>query len=129
MREESWTLGPDEHALLSEKRGAARLDFAVSLRFFARLGRFPHPSEKEIDGEAVAHVEEYASYGRASRTHEYYRAQIREAFVFRRGAVCVSTRASVVANALSSSSMGMSELGSGRTMWICGGSSRTICSL
>lgn len=44
--EEAWTLGPDEHILLSGKReGPTRLGFAVLLRFFAREGRFPDPEE------------------------------------------------------------------------------------
>jgi hypothetical protein len=44
--EEAWTLGPDEHLLLSGKRaGYTCLGFAVLVRFFAREGRFPDPSE------------------------------------------------------------------------------------
>jgi hypothetical protein len=88
--EEAWNLGPDEHALLSGKRGPTRLGFAVLVRFFAREGRFPEPAE-EIDADAVAHVarqvgiptEEYARYDRGGRTHEYHRAQVRETFGFR----------------------------------------------
>jgi TnpA family transposase len=88
--EEAWNLGPDEHALLSGKRGATRLGFAVLVRFFAREGRFPEPSE-EIDAVAVAHVArqvgipaaEYARYDHGGRTYEHHRAQIREAFGFR----------------------------------------------
>ena len=53
--EKAWTLGPDELSMLAGKRGATRLGFAVVLRFFAREGRFPGPTE-EIDGEAVSHV-------------------------------------------------------------------------
>ena len=89
--EETWTLGPDEHALLSGKRGPTRLGFAVLLRFFARKGRFPEPREEEIEAGAVAHVAgqvgvpagEYARYDRGGRTAEYHRAQVREAFGFR----------------------------------------------
>lgn len=59
------------------------------VRFFAREGRFPEP--EEIDDGAVAHVArqigvsgaEYCSYDLRSRTAEYHRAQIREAFGFR----------------------------------------------
>lgn len=44
--EEAWTLGPDEHILLSGKReGPTRLGFAVLVRFFAREGRLPDPEE------------------------------------------------------------------------------------
>lgn len=84
---EAWTLGPDEHALLSGKRGATRLGFAVLVRFFAKEGRFPEPT-KDIDEQSVACVagqvgvpaEYYWSYDHRSRTAEYHRARIREAF-------------------------------------------------
>lgn len=91
--EDPWTLGPDEHALLSGKRGATRLGFAVTLRFFAREGRFPVP--EEIGEDAVEHVAaqvdapvgEYRAYDPWGRTAEYHRAQIREAFGFRQATV------------------------------------------
>ena len=91
--EEAWTLGPDEHGLLSGKRGATRLGFAVLVRFFARQGRFPAP--EEIEEDAVGYVarqvgvaaEEYQAYDHRSRTAEYHRAQIREAFGFRQATV------------------------------------------
>lgn len=87
--EEAWTLGPDELALLSGKRGNTRLGFAVILRFFAGEGRFPAP--EEIDGYAVEYIAtqvgvpatEYRTYDHHGRTAEYHRAQIREAFGFR----------------------------------------------
>ena len=87
--EEAWTLGPDEHALLSGKRRASRLGFAITLRFFAREGRFP--ASEEIDEDAVESVApqvevaaaEYRVYDHSGRTAEYHRAQIREAFGFR----------------------------------------------
>lgn len=47
-------LGPDEHALLSGKRGSTRLGFAVLVRFVAFHGRFPTP--EEIDGDAIEYV-------------------------------------------------------------------------
>ena len=88
--EESWTLGPDELAMLAGKRGPTRLGFAVLVRFFAREGRFPEPAE-EIDADAVAcgarqagiSAAEYARYVHSGRTYEYHRAQIRDAFGFR----------------------------------------------
>jgi hypothetical protein len=88
--EEEWTLGPDEHMLLSGKMGRTRLGFAVTLRFFAREGRFPDPDER-LPEEAVAHVaaqvgvlaQEYEGYDGRGRTAEYHRSQIREAFGFR----------------------------------------------
>lgn len=87
--QEAWTLGPDEHALVSGKRGSTRLGFAVLLRLFAHKGRFPYP--EEVNAEEVAHVArqigvpatEYAAYDHLGRTADYHRAQIREAFGFR----------------------------------------------
>lgn len=84
-----WALGPDEHALLSGKRGASRLGFAVLVRFFARHGRFPAP--EEIGGDAIEYVApqvgvpaaRYRDYDHVGRTAEYHRSQIREAFGFR----------------------------------------------
>ncbi len=90
--EEAWTLGPDEHLLLSGKRaGPTRPGFAVLVRFFAHEGRFPDPTE--VDRDAVARIasqidvsaEEYQSYDQHGRTAEYHRAQIREAFGFSTG--------------------------------------------
>lgn len=53
--EEAWTLGPDEHLLLSGKRtGPTRLGFAVLVRFFAREGRFPAPDE--VTEDSVSYV-------------------------------------------------------------------------
>lgn len=91
--EESWTLGPDEYAPLSGKRGTTRLGFAIMLRFFAQYGRFPAP--EEINEDAVEYVAfqvdvpaaEYLTYEHRGRSAEYHRAQIREAFGFRQAAV------------------------------------------
>jgi TnpA family transposase len=87
--QEAWTLGPDEHVLLSGKRGSTRLGFAILARVFARRGCFPAP--EEITGEEVAYVAgqmdvpttEYQAYDHHGRTAEYHRAQIRQAFGFR----------------------------------------------
>lgn len=97
--EETWTLGPDEHALLSGKGGPTRLGFAVLVRFFAKEGRFPGP--EEIPEEAVSLVArqvgvpagEYAAYDHRGRTAEYHRAQIREAFGFRPATAAVRSGA------------------------------------
>ncbi|MGW3820149.1 DUF4158 domain-containing protein [Streptomyces sp. NPDC005046] len=40
---EHWTLLKDEQALVSAKRGATRLGFAVLLKFYTQYGRFPEP--------------------------------------------------------------------------------------
>lgn len=90
--EEAWTLGPDEHALLSGRRGSTRLGFAVLVRFFSLEGRLPATEEvSAVSEEEVAYVAgqvdvqatEYHSYDHQGRTAESHRAQIREAFGFK----------------------------------------------
>ncbi|MFE6977237.1 Tn3 family transposase [Streptomyces sp. NPDC057682] len=87
---EHWTLLKDEQALVSGKRGATRLGFAVLLKFYTQYGRFPR-NRAELPGEAVEFVArqvqvpalELESYGWTGRTVEYHRAQIREHLGFR----------------------------------------------
>lgn len=52
---ERWTLLKDEQALVSGKRGATRLGFAVLLKFYTQYGRFPR-NRAELPGEAVEFV-------------------------------------------------------------------------
>jgi hypothetical protein len=52
---EHWTLLKDERALVSGKRGATRLGFAVLLKFYTQYGRFPR-NRAELPGEAVEFV-------------------------------------------------------------------------
>ena len=52
---EHWTLLKDEQALVSGKRGATRLGFAVLLKFYTQYGRFPR-GRAELPGEAVEFV-------------------------------------------------------------------------
>ncbi|WP_432124494.1 DUF4158 domain-containing protein [Streptomyces sp. C10-9-1] len=52
---EHWTLLKDEQALVSGKRGATRLGFAVLLKFYTQYGRFPR-NRAELPGEAVEFV-------------------------------------------------------------------------
>ena len=52
---EHWTLLKDEQALVSGKRGATRLGFAVLLKFYTQPGRFPR-GRFELPGEAVEFV-------------------------------------------------------------------------
>ncbi|WP_158575920.1 DUF4158 domain-containing protein [Streptomyces corynorhini] len=47
-----WTLLKDEQALVSGKRGATRLGFAVLPKFYTQYGRFPR-NRTELPGEAV----------------------------------------------------------------------------
>ncbi|MGW0390621.1 DUF4158 domain-containing protein [Streptomyces sp. NPDC003042] len=52
---EHWTLLKDEQGLVSGKRGATRLGFAVLLKFYTQYGRFPR-GRAELPGEAVEFV-------------------------------------------------------------------------
>ncbi len=87
---EHWTLLKDEQVLVSGKRGATRLGFAVLLKFYTQYGRFPR-NRTELPGEAVEFVarqvqipaSELESYDWTGRTVEYHRAQIREHLGFR----------------------------------------------
>ncbi|WP_369266021.1 Tn3 family transposase [Streptomyces harbinensis] len=87
---EHWTLLKDEQALVSGKRGATRLGFAVLLKFYTQYGRFPR-GRAELAGEAVEFVarqvqvpaSELGFYDWTGRTVEYHRAQIREHLGFR----------------------------------------------
>ncbi|NBM15334.1 DUF4158 domain-containing protein [Streptomyces sp. GC420] len=87
---EHWTLLKDEQALVSGKRGATRLGFAVLLKFYTQYGRFPR-NRAELPGEAVEFVarqvqvpaSELDSYDWTGRTVEYHRAQVREHLGFR----------------------------------------------
>jgi hypothetical protein len=81
---EHWTLSKDEQALVSGKRGATRLGFAVLLKFYTQYGRFPR-GRFELPGEAVEFAarqvqvpaSELDAYEWSGRTVEYHRAQIR----------------------------------------------------
>ena len=85
-----WTLVGDELDLMSGKRGATRLGFALMLRFYTERGRFPR-GRSEIPDAAVEYVArqvgvertEIAFYDFAGRTSKAHRAQIREALGFR----------------------------------------------
>ncbi|MFD8368594.1 DUF4158 domain-containing protein [Streptomyces hygroscopicus] len=87
---EHWTLLKDEQALVSGKRGATRLGFAVLLKFYTQYGRFPQ-GRFELPGEAVEFVArqvqvpaaELDVYEWSGRTVEYHRAQIRGHLGFR----------------------------------------------
>src|SRR2546430_2182562 len=50
-----WTLLPAEEGLVGNKRGPARLGFAVLLKFFQREGRFPQRPQ-DVPPAAVAHL-------------------------------------------------------------------------
>lgn len=87
---EYWTLLKDEQGLVSGKRGATRLGFALLLKFYTQYGRFPQ-GRFELPGEVVEFVarqvhvpaSELDAYEWSGRTVEYQRAQIRGHLGFR----------------------------------------------
>nr|WP_242606617.1 Tn3 family transposase [Protofrankia symbiont of Coriaria ruscifolia] len=87
---EHWTLLDDERDLIAGKRGPTRLGFAVLLKFFTQLGRFPR-GRSELPDEAVEYVARQVGvepgdmgfYEWTGRTIKYHRAQIREHLGFR----------------------------------------------
>ncbi len=82
---ESWTLLPDELALLGNKTGATRLGFALLLKAFQLDGRFP-VGKHELPAGVVAHLARqvavpalaFLEYDWQGRSITYHRAQIRE---------------------------------------------------
>ncbi len=82
---ESWTLLPDELALLGNKTGATRLGFALLLKAFQLEGRFP-VGKHELPAGVVAHLARqvavpalaFLEYDWQGRSITYHRAQIRE---------------------------------------------------
>ena len=87
---DQWTLSATDRALLSNKTGATRLGFALLLKYFHRLGRFPQ-QKNEIPGIVVSYVANqvgvdpvaYLKYNWQGRTIKEHRAQIRAAYGFR----------------------------------------------
>jgi len=87
---EFWTLLDVELEQVGAKRGAARLGFAVLLKYFTRHGRFPR-GRSELPDAAVEFVAgqvgvpaaELGFYEWAGRTVEAHRAQIRKHLGFR----------------------------------------------
>src|SRR5664279_1659326 len=87
---EHWTLLVDEQELIAGKRGSTRLGFALLLKFYVRLGRFPR-GRSELPDEAVAFVakqvgvppSELGFYEWSGSTIGYHRWQIRAYLGFR----------------------------------------------
>ncbi|MFG1955733.1 DUF4158 domain-containing protein [Micromonospora sp. NPDC048830] len=87
---EHWTLLDDERELIAGKRGPTRLGFALLLKFYTRIGRFPRGCG-ELPDEAVECVarqvgvglSELGQYEWTGSTIAYYRAQIRSHLGFR----------------------------------------------
>jgi len=86
---DTWTLTPEDHALVPGKSRVNRLGFAVLLLFFRANGRFPEASE--IHPSIVARVAEQLGTNNGpildqawhSRTGKRHRAEIRVLFGFR----------------------------------------------
>ena len=82
---EHWTVLGDEKDLVSGKRGATRLGFALILKFYTRHGRFPR-GRSEFPTEVVDHVarqvnvpaEQFTGYEWSGSTFDYHRKQIRD---------------------------------------------------
>lgn len=87
---EHWTILPDEWELVQAKRGENRLGFALLLRFYSLVGRFPS-GRSEIPDEAVEYVarqvglpaSDLVRYEWSGRTIEYHWAMIRKSLGFR----------------------------------------------
>jgi hypothetical protein len=87
---EQFTIMPNELSLLGNKTGVTRLGFAVMLKFFQLEARFPN-SKNEIPKDVVNYIAKqlqligvpFGDYDINSRTHFYYKEQIREFFGFR----------------------------------------------
>lgn len=88
---EFWTLLDEDRALLSGKRGATGLGFALLLKHYSRYGRFPR-GRSNVPDAVVRFVgrqigvdsSELNLYEWSGRTIEYHRAQIRTHLGFRR---------------------------------------------
>lgn len=85
-----WTLIDADRSLVGNKTGPTRLGFALSLKFFELVARFPrHAGElplaavEYVASQVKVEPAKLASYRFAGRTFEYQRAQIRRAFGFR----------------------------------------------
>jgi len=86
---DTWTLRPEDHALVVGKSRANRLGFAVLLLFFRANGRFPEASE--IHPSVVSRVAEQLDTNNGSivdrawqgRTGKRHRAEIRVLLGFR----------------------------------------------
>src|SRR5215813_5560428 len=91
---EHWMLSIWDLAQLGNKTGATRLGFALLLKFFQRMGRFP-AFKNEVAGQVIAFVatqvgvapEAYLQYDWQGRTIKDHRAEIRRLLGFRESTV------------------------------------------
>ncbi len=87
---EHWTVLDDEQDLVTGKRGATKLGFALLLKYYTRYGRFPR-GRAEFPDEVVGFVArqvkvpaaDFGFHEWSGRTIEYHRKQIRDHLGFR----------------------------------------------
>ncbi|NER26159.1 MAG: DUF4158 domain-containing protein, partial [Symploca sp. SIO1C4] len=87
---DNWTLLPQEIELVSNKVGANQIGFAVLLKYFQLMARFPD-SPKEIPKIIISYIAQqlkipeviYSEYNWLGRSISNHRASIRKLFGFR----------------------------------------------
>jgi hypothetical protein len=87
---ENWTLIPQELELVKKKIGAGQIGFAVLLKYFQLMARFPD-EQSEIPQTVIEYIASqletnpllYSQYNWQGRTIKNHRAEIRELFGFR----------------------------------------------
>jgi hypothetical protein len=87
---ENWTLVPQELELVKKKVGAGQIGFAILLKYFQRMARFPD-NQAEIPAPVIRYIASqlqadpslYSQYNWQGRTIKNHRAEIRELFGFR----------------------------------------------
>jgi hypothetical protein len=87
---ENWTLVPQELELVKKKVGAGQIGFAILLKYFQRMARFPD-NQAEITAPVIRYIASqlqadpslYSQYNWQGRTIKNHRAEIRELFGFR----------------------------------------------
>lgn len=87
---ENWTLVPQELELVKKKIGAGQMGFAILLKYFQLMARFPD-DKVEIPETVIKYIASqlqvdtslYSQYNWQGRTIKQHRAEIREMFGFR----------------------------------------------
>lgn len=87
---ENWTLVPQELELVLKKVGAGQIGFAILLKYFQLMARFPD-SQKEIPETVITYIASqlkadsslYSQYNWQGRSIKNHRAEIRDLFGFR----------------------------------------------
>ncbi|AUC62462.1 Tn3 family transposase (plasmid) [Cyanobacterium sp. HL-69] len=98
---ENWTLVPQELELVKKKLGAGQIGFAILLKYFQLMARFPD-DRAEIPQTIIDYIglqleinsSLYSQYNWQGRTIKNHRAEIRELFGFRTATLSDSSEAS-----------------------------------